>query len=172
MVEAYADQDGCATQSGTSQFHRLEGSSFENLSSTKKVTKNEPPKRSSGTGRTVTSFTANSKSIPAQCVLCTYEKHPLYAYPKLKWLPHEKISTLKENHLCMNYLNSGHFVKHCKSIHKCRKCQRPYHTLLHVEEGRPQHIRTVRTCIPFSPQQSYTNTAILLNYSDCVHTSL
>ena len=28
-------------------------------------------------------------------------------------------------------------------------------------QGRPQHIRTVRTCVPFSPQQSYTNTAIL-----------
>ena len=35
-------------------------------------------------------------------------------------------------------------------------------------QGRPQHIRTVRTCVPFSPQQSYTNTAIPLNYSDCV----
>ena len=34
-----------------------------------------------------------------------------------------------------------------------------------TQQGRPQHIRTVRTCVPFSPQQSY---AILLNYSDCV----
>ena len=32
-------------------------------------------------------------------------------------------------------------------------------------------IRTVRTCVPFSPQSSCTNTAIFVNYTDCVRTS-
>ena len=41
----------------------------------------------------------------------------------------------------MNCLNSGHFVKHCKSIHKCRKCQRPHHTLLHVETQSNPSVR-------------------------------
>ena len=30
----------------------------------------------------------------------------------------------------------GHFKKHCKSIHKCKVCQKPHHTLLHMEQPR------------------------------------
>ena len=116
-------------------FIDLRAQAFEtSLSSSRKVVKNEPTKRSSGPGKAVASFTANSKSANAQCVLCTGEKHPLFACTKFKALPHEsKVSTLKEHNLCLNCLNPGHFVKNCRSIHKCKKCQRPHHTLLHVE---------------------------------------
>ncbi len=31
-------------------------------------------------------------------------------------------------------MRSGHFVKNCKSLHKCHVCQKPHHTLLHVEK--------------------------------------
>ena len=43
------------------------------------------------------------------------------------------ISTLKENKFCINCLKPGHFVKQCKSLHRCRKCQKLHHTLLHVD---------------------------------------
>lgn len=33
----------------------------------------------------------------------------------------------------MNSLRSGHFLKQCKSLHHCRKCQKPHHILLHIE---------------------------------------
>jgi hypothetical protein len=33
----------------------------------------------------------------------------------------------------MNCLRPGHFVKQCKSAHRCRQCQKPHHTLLHFE---------------------------------------
>ena len=70
------------------------------LSSSRKVVMNKPTKRSTGPGKAVASFTANSKSANAQCVLCTGEKHPLYACTKFKALPHEsKVSTLKEHNL-------------------------------------------------------------------------
>ena len=112
------------------------------LSSNKRVAKSEPTRRPSGPGRAVASFTASSKSVNAQCVLCTNEKHPLYACVEFKSLPHEnKVSTLRENNLCMNCLNPGHFVRNCKSIHKCRKCQRPHHTLLHMESQRDSPTR-------------------------------
>ena len=68
-----------------------------------------------------------------QCYLCKPDKHPLYACPKFKDLSHEyKIATLKANHLCMNCFSSNHFVKQCKSVHRCKRCQKPHHTLLHV----------------------------------------
>ena len=61
------------------------------LSSTKRAPKNEPLKRSSGPGKTVASFTANSKSTTSQCILCT---NPLYACLKFKSLLHEEKSPL------------------------------------------------------------------------------
>ena len=30
---------------------------------------------------------------------------------------------------------TGHFLKQCKSLHCCQKCQRPHHTLLHRESS-------------------------------------
>ena len=44
-----------------------------------------------------------------------------------------KIATLKSNNLCMNCFSSNHFVKQCKSVHRCKRCQKPHHTLLHVD---------------------------------------
>ena len=51
--------------------------------------------------------------------------------PKFKSFPHDKI--LRSNSLCMNCLKPGHFVRECQSSHRCRRCQKPHHTLLHVE---------------------------------------
>ena len=36
----------------------------------------------------------------------------------------------------MNCLHTGHFAKNCKSVHRCKKCQRAHHTLLHVDDHR------------------------------------
>ena len=41
------------------------------------------------------------------------------------------ISTVRSNKLCLNCLKPGHFSKQCPSQNRCRRCQRPHHTLLH-----------------------------------------
>ena len=46
----------------------------------------------------------------------------------------EKRVVVKSNCLCINCMRPGHFVKNCKSLHKCHVCQKPHHTLLHVEK--------------------------------------
>lgn len=46
-------------------------------------------------------------------------------------------TTIKNHELCMNCLKPGHFVRQCPSTHKCRKCQKPHHTLLHIDEKLP-----------------------------------
>ena len=52
-----------------------------------------------------------------------------------KSLPHEaKLSVLKNNKLCRNCISSRHFWRQCTSIHKCKVCQKPYHTLLHLDQ--------------------------------------
>ena len=90
--------------------------------------------RNTQTNNPVTSFAANTASPTPDCVLCKGEKHPLYACVRFETLTHDKmVSTLKSNNLCMNCLRPGHFVKHCNSVHRCRQCHKPYHTLLHIE---------------------------------------
>ena len=80
--------------------------------------------------RPVASYTSNMMDPVRNCVVCK-EKQPLHACPKFKSLSHDKmLSTLKANNVCMNCLRSGHFIKQCRSLHRCRKCQKPHHTLL------------------------------------------
>ncbi len=93
--------------------------------------KKNPWKKLSTSGKTVPSFTANSATV---CLLCDNERHPLYACSKFKSMSHDsKLSTVKIHSLCFNCLSSGHFTKNCKSSHRCKKCQRLHHTLMHLE---------------------------------------
>ena len=92
-------------------------------------------KKGFNAGKSITSFTASTvNSTGHNCVIWRSHKHPLYACLQFKSLPHDEIVfTLKSHHLCMNCLQPGHFVKECMSLHQCRKCQKPHHTLLHLE---------------------------------------
>jgi len=86
----------------------------------------------------IVSHAANVDLAISKCVACKTDKHPLYACVKFKSLSYDqKLLLLQENHLCMNCLGPEHFVKQCKSIHRCKKCQKPHHTLLHTESPPP-----------------------------------
>ena len=102
----------------------------------KKQVKTDPPyMRKPVHGKHITSLAANagSDSYRTQCVLCTSEQHPLYICPKFKSLSHEdKHAVLKRNNLCVNCLGR-HFIKQCRSLQRCKHCQRSHHTLLHIE---------------------------------------
>ena len=88
-------------------------------------------KKQSFLHKPIASFTANASNTSPKCKT---ERHPLYACPRFKILPHDqKIGTLKANGICMNCLRAGHFVKQCKSLHHCKTCQKPHHTLLHID---------------------------------------
>ena len=83
----------------------------------------------------VTSFPANATSATTeQCVICKTSSHPLFCCGKFKALSHDKmIATVKANDLCINCLRPGHFIKQCKSLRRCRECQKPHHSLLHSD---------------------------------------
>jgi len=75
----------------------------------------------------------------------------LYSCSKFKSLPPDRMmSTLKSNGLCLNCLKPGHFVKECTSLNRCRKCQKPHHTLLHLEvrPERSEPTATVKQTVP------------------------
>ena len=82
-------------------------------------------------GKPIASFTATtSESIPT-CILCKKSKHTLNNCSKFKSFTHEKMmTTIKSNDLCINCLKPGHYLKQCKSLHKCHKCKKPHHTIV------------------------------------------
>ena len=110
---------------------------------------------------------AGTASPVVNCVVCDSGNHPLYACPKFKALSHDQMmSTLRTHNLCMNCLRSGHFVKQCKSLHQCRKCQKPHHTLLHVEprsEAPPTSMPPNSTNLSATPIPSHVAMGIKSN---------
>ncbi len=123
------------------------------VSETRKTPRNEThPSKKSAFGKGATSFAASVSSQPfATCALCKPEKHPLYACPRFKSMSHDKmLDTIRSNGLCMNCLKPGHVSKQCGSLNRCRKCQKPHHTLIHVEpkEGASSEQSLVSTVGP------------------------
>ena len=110
---------------------RAQASESSVLESTKKHRAEVQQHKHSFSSCPITSMTA---AVDEYCVACKTSKHPLYGCPKFKALPHDRMMVLlKSNRVCHNCLKPGHFIKECTSTHRCRKCQRPHHTLLHVE---------------------------------------
>lgn len=129
--------------------------------STRKITSGEARKNFTP-GKSFASFVA-SATTPGNdlCVLCKPSRHPLYTCVKFKSLPHDqKRSTVREHSLCVNCLKPGHFHKQCKSSHRCRECQKPHHSLLHVE---PQSDSSVPTPDPGTQVAAHTATGLKSN---------
>ena len=73
-------------------------------------------------------------SVDDSCTACKSNKHPLYACHHFRSLPHDqKRSLVKKHKMCLNCLKPGHFASQCPSTQRCKKCQRPHHSLLHSE---------------------------------------
>ena len=124
------------------------------------------------THKPITSYMVNTSDTSPNCIVCKTEKHPLYACPRFKAYPHDqKIGTLKSNGICMNCLRAGHFVKNCKSLHHCKTCQKPHHTLLHIDNSHassthPSTSSTPESRIPLIP----ANTASSLGQNSLLMT--
>ncbi len=119
--------------------------------------------------RAVASLAVNASETATNCVLCKSEKHPLYACPRFKSLPHDKmIATIRSNGLCLNCLRPGHLSRQCSSFNRCRRCQRPHHTLIHTEvkESVPpeqqSHVSTIGPVIATNAQAGCTSSTLLM----------
>ena len=100
-------------------------------------TSKRAPVRENPLKKVSANFVSNSESSylrTCSCILCKTERHPLYFCSKFKSMSHDqKLSVIRSNNLCMNCLKSGHFLDKCRSVHHCKRCQKPHHTLLHVD---------------------------------------
>ena len=65
-------------------------------------------------------------------------KHQLHKCRDFCTMSHDQEMTIvKKNALCMNCLRTGHFLKNCPTKQKCKVCQKPYHSLMHI--APPKH---------------------------------
>ena len=53
---------------------------------------------------------------------------------------------MKSHGMCINCLGPNHFSRNCKSLHRCQTCQRPHHSLLHID--RPRNVSSTPAVIP------------------------
>ena len=105
----------------------------------------------------MTTFHTNAAVTPASisCPICKVDNHPLATCSQFKVLPHDqKMSALKSRDLCLNCLRPGHYVRQCKSLHRCKKCQKLHHTILHVD---PPDISTPPSIATPQPSVTVTN---------------
>ncbi len=109
-------------------------------------TSKRAPARENPSKKVSANFVLNSEPSYSRCLLCKTERHPLYFCSKFKNMSHDqKLSVIRSNSLCMNCLRSGHFLDKCRSVHHCKRCQKPHHTLLHVDV---QETNTSETSVP------------------------
>ena len=96
------------------------------------------------------------------CVLCDV-RHPLYACKKYRQLSHDdKVSLLMEQGLCMNCFRKGHIARKCPAASMCTKCDRPHHTVLHMEAKKPNVDRTATNNVSTHTSLTYAPSTVLL----------
>ena len=89
------------------------------------------------------------------CTVCSGTTHPLYTCRKFRSLSHnQRLAVVKSNQLCFNCLMSGHLEQQCPSLQRCLECQKPHHTLFHLDNDRDAPSTTAgrrspwRSCSP------------------------
>ena len=71
--------------------------------------------------------------IKNSCSLCQEEYHPLYMCQTFRSMSLDNRNIqVRSMRLCLNCLSSGHKTKECRSIARCKKCNKPHHTSLHI----------------------------------------
>ena len=75
----------------------------------------------------------------------------------------------------MNCLKSGHFSKQCSSLSKCRRCQKPHHTLIHIhpkesDQGElSSNTSAVQPAISSNTATAFTPDTLLMTCQILVH---
>ncbi|XP_008188319.1 uncharacterized protein LOC103310776 [Acyrthosiphon pisum] len=74
----------------------------------------------------------------ATCPCCA-ESHALGICARFKsWSAKGRTKWARENRVCFNCLNVGHWIQKCKSKPNCKECSRKHHTLLHLSPDELQ----------------------------------
>ncbi|GFY42411.1 integrase catalytic domain-containing protein [Trichonephila inaurata madagascariensis] len=83
--------------------------------------------------RKVTLVASNTQS---QCPSCNGDHTLSRCDTFLKLSVQGRSDFVKTKNVCFNCLTQFHSVKTCKSKFRCKKCKKPHHSLLHIENVR------------------------------------
>ena len=114
-------------------------SSVQNKKLSRNLVETSSRRRTTSTNKPITSFVANSTSADTSHCACMTISSMVCACMTISSMVvlnsrhDQKLSILKTNGCCLNCLRSGHFLKQCRSNHRCKVCGKPHHTLLHWE---------------------------------------
>ena len=100
-------------------------------------TRQDPSSKKGYTGsKSIASYAVSTTDQSPNCIACKRDKHPLYLCAKIQIDASCKQDIVIEvKQFVFELPKPGHFVNSCKSLHRCRVCQKPHHSLLHVEAG-------------------------------------
>ena len=154
-----------ASQESTSVPHYQKLLEFLNLRAQASETYSLTQERRSGrfehkriNPRQIPAHIGSVSEVTTNCVICNNEKHPLYACSKFKNLPHDKmLAAVRSHNLCLNCFRPGHLSRNCTSLHRCKRCQKPHHTLLHIETKQGEQVSTE------NPENEQSNTASVVS---------
>ncbi|XP_024876474.1 uncharacterized protein LOC112457561, partial [Temnothorax curvispinosus] len=90
----------------------------------------------------VSSANVCAKAV-SQCSLCK-AKHAFSSCPQFAGKsPSQRREIVQRERRCFNCLSQHHAVKACSSKFLCRMCQKPHHTMLHVDSDSPPKTEAV-----------------------------
>ena len=82
------------------------------------------------------------------CVVCKAGRHPLHTCKSFQAFPHsKKVAIVRKNRLWLNCLKLGHFVRQCSCVHRCKMCQGPHHSSLHIDRRHEKKLNRVRVVL-------------------------
>ncbi|GFR18978.1 integrase catalytic domain-containing protein [Trichonephila clavata] len=90
--------------------------------------------------RKVTLVASNAQS---QCPLCNGDHTLSRCDTFLKLSVQGRSDFVKTNNVCFNCLTQFHGVKTCKSKFRCKRCKKPHHSLLHIENASAREDRVL-----------------------------
>ncbi|XP_071578243.1 uncharacterized protein [Temnothorax nylanderi] len=97
-----------------------------------KLSPSPSDKAKSGAPHKISSTNVCAKAVP-QCSLCK-SKHSFSVCPQFTGKsPSQRRDIVQRERRCFNCLSPHHAAKACSSKFLCRLCQKPHHTLLHVD---------------------------------------
>ncbi|XP_055681943.1 uncharacterized protein LOC129789287 [Lutzomyia longipalpis] len=103
------------------------------------------PKQPETTGKPAKGIIKSHHTEVSQCYKCGAD-HALYQCDQFKALSlDERRRLVTKSSLCYNCLRSNHSSKKCMSKSRCRECQKPHHTLLHMPPDVAQKPQTSAT---------------------------
>ena len=153
-----------SSEGGVATYEVFKNFLHESITTLKKLEANRTSARDDTTGRRRPSASQRPGPVKAlaaarlECQLCR-EPHPLRRCKEFEAMSVSQRRALAVRaRLCYNCLQSGHAAQRCSSNHRCLKCDRQHHTMLHNPETGKRSFEDDSAGKPIASKRPRTST--------------